>query len=237
VRTAGSLPLAAVRIGAAARLVALALATTLLLWPQAVAEPTFSADAVEAAYLYRFAAYVHWPEQSGGDAPFGIGVVDAEGVVDALEKLLPGLSVQHRPTRVVRVATASDLAQVQILYVGAAARHRALIDAAAHRPILLVLDQDNGLSLGAVINFLHVGHNLRFEVSLPAAARSGLKIDSDLLSVAEHVERGPRAELGCAPGSSRGSGLCTHGVALAAADDAAPLAHESSFFSGTLGRE
>jgi hypothetical protein len=238
VRTAGSLPFGAVRMGVAMRLSALTLALTFVLWrPDALAAPTFSADAVEAAYLYRFAAYVQWPEPSAGDVPFGIGVVDAEGVAEELEKLLPGLTVQHRPARVVRVAAASDLAAVQILYVGAAGRHRSLIDAAAHRPILLVLDQDDGLALGAVINFLHVGHNLRFEVSLPAATRSGLKIDSDLLSVAEHVERGPHAHLPCFPAGIAAAGFCGERLALAPAIDAGPRALRPDFFSGIAGGE
>jgi len=170
----------------------LALVGILLLWRPAMAATPFAQEAVEAAYLYRFAAYVEWPEFSGSDATFGIGVVDADGIASELEKLLPGLSIQGRPAQVVRVGSERDLAAVQILFAGAAGRHRALIEAATHRPILLVLDEESGLSLGAVINFLHVGHNLRFEVSLPAAARSGLKIDSGLLTVAERVERGPR---------------------------------------------
>jgi len=186
----------------------MASAAILLLWQAATGlAATFSQDAVEAAYLYRFAAYVEWPE-GGGDAPFDIGVADADGVASELEKLLPGLSIQHRPARLVRVETARDLASVQILYVGAASRHRALIEAAAQRPILLVLDQKDGLALGAVINFLHVEHNLRFEVSLPAAARSGLKIDSGLLSVAERVERGPRADVSCPADRATRTGFC-----------------------------
>ena len=215
-----------------------AFAAIFLLWHAASsAAATFSEDAVEAAYLYRFAAYVEWPEHSGSETSFGIGVVDAEGVANELDKLLPGLLVQQRPARVVRVQAAGDLPAVQILYVGAASRHRALIAAAAHRPILVVLDHSDGLSLGAVINFVHVGHNLRFEVSLPAAARSGLKIDSGLLSVAERVERGPQAEITCAPLSAPRPSACGYRIALRAGIAAAPVAADSRSSSRILGEQ
>ena len=54
-------------------------------------------------------------------------------------------------------------------------------------------DNEHGLDGGGVINFIEVNRNLRFEISLNAADRSGLKINSALLSVAARVERGRRA--------------------------------------------
>jgi hypothetical protein len=44
-----------------------------------------------------------------------------------------------------------------------------------------------------VINFVEAKRNVRFEISLIAADRARLKIDSALLSVAAHVERRPAA--------------------------------------------
>jgi hypothetical protein len=70
---------------------------------------------------------------------------------------------------------------------------RALIAAARKLSILTVTDEADGLATGSVINFVQVGRNIRFEVSLPAAARSKLRIDSGLLSVAARVEDLPRA--------------------------------------------
>ena len=47
----------------------------------------------------------------------------------------------------------------------------------------------DGLEGGGVINFVEVNRNLRFEISLDAADRAGLRIDSALLAVAAHVDR------------------------------------------------
>ena len=66
------------------------------------------------------------------------------------------------------------------------------------RPILIVTDDKRGLDAGGVINFIETERNVRFEISLLAADRARLKINSALLSVAARVERRPQASSGCA---------------------------------------
>jgi hypothetical protein len=150
-----------------------------------------SADAVKAAYLFRFASYVEWPDSTREAAVFVIGVMGAEDVAVHLERLLSGMSVRGRPAKVRRVREAEDLAGVHILYIGANVfrSSRPLRSRAIERPILLVTDADDGLDGGGVINFVELNRNLRFEISLDAAERSGLKIDAALLSVALRVDR------------------------------------------------
>jgi hypothetical protein len=156
---------------------------------QAFAAP-FSIDAVKAAYLFRFASYVQWPQSMQNEGPFLIGVVGADDVAVHLERLLTGMSVQGRTAQVRRVRTPDDLAGLHILYVGPNVFRsaRALRLRAIEKPILLVTDADDGIAGGAVINFIEANRNLRFEISLDAADRSGLKIDSALLSVAARVD-------------------------------------------------
>jgi hypothetical protein len=100
----------------------------------------FSIDAVKAAYLFRFASYVQWPEAARTEGPFLIGVVGAEDVAVHLDSLLTGMTVQGRPARVRRVATPEDLEGVHILYVGANAfrTSRPLRARAIEKPILIV---------------------------------------------------------------------------------------------------
>lgn len=159
----------------------------------------FSADAVKAAYLYRFAQYVEWPQPLPPDGAFVIGISGAEDVAVHLERLKPGLSVNGRPVKVIRVTRAQDLDGVHLLFIGDSAfkRTRALRARAIEKPILLVTENESGLDGGAIINFIEVNRNLRFEISLNAADRSGLKVNSALLSVAARVERRPQSAVGC----------------------------------------
>jgi hypothetical protein len=149
----------------------------------------YSADAVRATYLFRFSSYVVWPESSRSGA-FTIGTIGDDEVTAHLERLVNGMVVDGRPAKVRRVAAARDLEGLHILYVGANAfrSSRALRQLAIRKPILIVTSSREGLDGGGVINFVEVNRNLRFEISLDAADRGGLKIDSALLSVAARVE-------------------------------------------------
>jgi hypothetical protein len=161
-------------------------------WP--LRAETFSVNAVKAAFLYRFASYVDWPADSAAQ-PFVIAVAGHDDVAKQLDGLLPQVKVRGRAAQLRRVARASDLDGVHILYIGPEQlkRTRALRAAALERPILIVTDDSAGLDAGAVINFVEANRNVRFEISLIAADRARLKIDSALLSVAARVERRPQA--------------------------------------------
>jgi hypothetical protein len=159
----------------------------------------FSADAVKAALLYRFASYVEWPEDAS-TGPFVIAIIGAEEVAKQLDELLPRPTINGREAQVRRISKPAELDGVHILYVGpdALTRTRALRTAALDRPILIVTDAAKGLDSGGVINFIETERNVRFEISLLAADRARLKINAALLSVAARVERRPQAWSGCA---------------------------------------
>jgi len=170
------------------------LALVLALGVSLVRAETFSVEAVKAAFLYRFASYVEWPADSPA-SPFVIAVAGDESVARQLEGLLPRMVVNHQPVQLRRVSRVAELDGVHILYVGpeALTRTRTLRAAALERPILIVTDDDRGLDAGAIVNFVEAGRNVRFEISLIAADRARLRIDSALLSVAARVERRPPA--------------------------------------------
>ena len=163
----------------------------------------FTVEAAKAAYLFRFAQYVEWPSLAA-DSPFVIAISGAEDVAVHLERLLPGMSVNGHRVVVRRLTRAQELDGVHILYIGAKAfsRTRALRTQAIDRPILVVTDHELGLDGGGIINFIEVDSNLRFEISLIAADRSGLKINTQLLSVAARVERRPQGAINCIDGNT-----------------------------------
>ena len=144
----------------------------------------------------------------------------SEDVAVHLEHLLAGMSVNGRRATVRRVTRSQELDGVQVLFVAANAfaRTRSLRAAAIQRPILIVTEDENGLDGGAVINFIEVNRNLRFEISLNAADRSRLKIDTALLSVAARVERRPQGALNCLDGYPRLHRSAACNIRMASAD-------------------
>ncbi len=173
---------------------------------QAQAAGEYSEDAVKAAFLYRFADYIEWPPQAVPATTFVIAVLDDDGVARELEQLLPGHTIQGRSPEVHRITDIAQLGQAQMLYVGATPRSglRAVADAIGTRPVLLVTDEERGLSAGSAVNFLRDGRRVRFEVSLAAAERSGLRISSELLAVALRVHGAPLRTDDRTPGNHSG---------------------------------
>jgi hypothetical protein len=159
---------------------------------QSATDGQYSEDAVKAVFLYRFTSFVDWPAEPAPPAQFAIAVLDADGVADALGRLLPAHQIKERPAVVRKIARVRDLGDARILYVGAerAEELTAAVAATAGRPVLLVSGSPRALERGSAINFLLVDQRIRFEVSLSAANRAGLKISSELLSVAIRVVGG-----------------------------------------------
>ena len=168
----------------------------LLCWavsPAVRAQSAHSEDSVKAAYIYRFTGYVDWPEDAGAGHPFVIDVYEDPGLAAALKRLLPGHPINKQPAEVREVSRIQDLGNAQILYIGPG--HADFLRAvAAHqnRSMLIVSEDEKGLDLGSVFNFVTVDNRVRFEVSLTAADRAGIKISSELLSVAVRVHGGRR---------------------------------------------
>jgi hypothetical protein len=145
---------------------------------------TYSAENVKAAYLYHFAGYVEWPADDKG--PLSIGVIGDRQVVNDLQHILAGRTVQGRIVRVLEMKAGDDPSNIQVLYVGPGNTddlHR-LASLARQRHILLVSDAPGALELGSTINFVNVANRIRFEISVVSAKQAGLKLSSRLLSVA-----------------------------------------------------
>lgn len=155
--------------------------------------PSYSQDEIEAAFLYRFVGFVHWPAGARKASAFTVAVLDDAAVASDLERLLPSNELQGQHLRVRSISRIEQLGDAQILYIGESDEEvlRRWLAQVASRPVLVVTNQPGGLDAGSTINFLVVDRHVRFEISLAAARRAGLNISADLLSVAMHVEGRP----------------------------------------------
>jgi hypothetical protein len=162
------------------------------LLPAAHAQREAQEHEVKAAFLYRFLSFIEWPAQAFRDAkaPIAIGVLGADEVAASLEQTMPGRTAQGRPVVVRRLRAGEPLAGVHLLMVGRAEQERIaqLAKAAAAQHVVLVGDGDDALDRGAAIGFLIHDGRVRFQVSLPAAERSGARISSRMLAVAHNVQ-------------------------------------------------
>jgi uncharacterized protein DUF4154 len=160
-----------------------------------------SEEVVKAAYLFRLAGYVDWPDDvDKGD--FVIAVLGSPAMARQLRGLARTHLIKNHLVQVREAASVRDIPDVDILYVGAgnASSLRSWKPAAASRSTLIVTDEEGGLRHGGMLNFLTIDRRVRFEVSLTAAGQAHLKISSELLGLAVRVFGVPRQSRGfCGP--------------------------------------
>jgi hypothetical protein len=148
---------------------------------------------VKAAFLYNFAKFVDWPPQSfhGPDDPITICIVGQNPFGRMLEDTVNGKTLDGRAFAVRNVPAVQQAAGCQILFVSSSERkHLHSILESIKTPGILTVGESEGFAVsGGAINFKLEGGKLRFEINLDAAAKAGLQIRSNLLSLAEIVRK------------------------------------------------
>ncbi|HYF58364.1 MAG TPA: YfiR family protein [Burkholderiaceae bacterium] len=159
-------------------------------------EPDAPTDAqIKAAYIHRFLGFVEWPASQLPSAatPLLVGVAGADAVQLELERFVQGRPVQGRPVEVQRIAPDTPpRRQLHVVFVGderGAARR--VLDGYRDLPVLTVADGPWGAEAGAVLSFVPQDGRVRFQASLPAAERAGLRLSARLLGVAVRVTGAP----------------------------------------------
>ncbi|NML61566.1 YfiR family protein [Massilia sp. RP-1-19] len=146
---------------------------------------------VKAAYLYKFATFVEWPEGSFArpDSVLQIGVAGNDALADQLARTVGGRSVNGRTVSIRKLRRGESPAGLHILFVGAHDRAAIgdFLNAARGQSVLTVTDSDQALALGSMVNFVVAGQRLRFEVALDHVAPSRLRISARMLAAALRV--------------------------------------------------
>lgn len=157
------------------------------------AEPVSKEYQIKAAFLYNFANFVQWPEQSfdQADSPLVIGVFGANPFGTELDKAIRGRSINgHRLVATV-VQTPAAARQTHLLFVGATEDSKLdeLKAALGGAPVLTVGESAAFARLGGTITFVLRSDKLRFEINVGTAQKTGLKISAQLQKLATEVRR------------------------------------------------
>src|SRR5688500_6155043 len=113
---------------------------------------------VKAAFFYKIADCLEWPEAAFArpESPLLSGAARDEQVATELGGLTAGRTVAGRNIGVRRVKDADSLAGVHILFIGRAeaARLSQWLRMVQGRPVLIVTEMEGGLAQGSMINFI-----------------------------------------------------------------------------------
>jgi len=148
---------------------------------------------VKAAFLYKFLGYAEFPPGAffDGSSPVTIGVVGNDELAAELGRAVAGRSIHHRAVVVRALRDTEVQAPLHLLFIGGADPVRVgRLVRQANAAMLVVTECEDGLRQGSVINFRIIDERVRFDVSLDAAERNGIKLSSRLLTVANRVQKG-----------------------------------------------
>jgi hypothetical protein len=166
----------------------LRLALTLLPALGAAPAPAATPEAeVKAAYLYKLASFVRWPEGADIGSTFKVCVSGRSDVAGVLDQLVRGQQVAGRPIVIeqLRSAQADRARGCQVLFVGRGSP--TLFSATRGLPVLTVGDRNNG-TRGGVVDFLLRDGRVRLAIDRSTANAQHLELSSKLLDVAAVVE-------------------------------------------------
>ena len=151
--------------------------------------PAHTEFEVKAAFLYHFAKFVEWPEAAASKTAFEVCIVGDDPFGKAFEPFL-GQEVQGRRLKIIRHPNAVDIPRCQILFVSASHKDHVgqILRQVADEPVLTVSDIDGFAASGGVVNFVLRDRKVRFAINVEAADRSGVKMSSRLLKLAEIVK-------------------------------------------------
>jgi hypothetical protein len=144
---------------------------------------------VKAAFLLNFTRFIEWPAGSldGPDTPLSICILGDDPFGAALDHVVQGEVVNGRRVNVVRVKHLPPPKGCEVVFVAQQKDVKALAEV---RPGVLTVGEGEGfLREGGMIAFVIEDRRVRFEVNRRAAETAGLKLSSQLLTVAKNFER------------------------------------------------
>jgi hypothetical protein len=149
----------------------------------AAAAPVLDETQVKAAFLFNFAKFVQWPASEHG--PLVIGVVDDSQLSNALEKVIQGRAVNGRGLTLRRLTAGEDTAGCDLVFVpGARQRDAADVLRRTQGSVLTVGETVQFIRDGGMVRFFVEDNHVRFQINQKHAEAAGLKISSQLLTLA-----------------------------------------------------
>ena len=146
---------------------------------------------VKAAFLYNFAKFLEWPDDSGTDAQdeFVIGILGQDPFGSDIA-VIEGKSVNGKILRIVQSDSPAELNNCRVLFISGSVENRLddILKKLGSRPVLTVGDTHGYAHAGVMINLYKKENKIRFEINPGAAEKAGLRISSHLLRLARIID-------------------------------------------------
>jgi hypothetical protein len=149
---------------------------------------------VKAVFLFNFTQFIEWPTNAftGTNAPLTIGVLGRNPFGDFLAATVQGESANGHPIIVKQFGEAGPAKGCQILFISRSEtkKDKTILAALKGERLLTVSDIDGFAQNGGAVRFVTEDHKIHFRINLGTIKAAGLNVSSQLLRLAEIVDRG-----------------------------------------------
>jgi len=175
-------------------LIVIAICAAGTLSPAAAGTNSPTDDQVKAAFLYNFAKFVTWPEESfpGPDAPIRVVILGETPIRGHLATIVEGKKAQGRRFEIASARSAEDLGVPHVVFIAGedAGRVSRVLGSLNDPGVLTIGDCECFLGEGGMISFVVRDRKIRFQINSGVANDAGIEISSKLLSLGETVVQG-----------------------------------------------
>lgn len=145
---------------------------------------------VKAAYLYNFAKFIKWPENTfkNNTSPIIIGVLGKNIMTEQLAPLSLR-KVRNHPIKIQYIDSLKEAHGCQLLYIDIEEPEQLIpvLDELKTSQTVTIGDYKDFASGGGIIQFVTIRERLRFIINHDIARKNNIKIDVQLLSLAIDV--------------------------------------------------
>ena len=141
----------------------------------------------QSTFIYNFTRLIEWPaDYKSGD--FTIGVIGSGEVFNELKEYTTAKMVGVQPIKVVKYNTPAEITKCHILFVsfGKSKDLPAILAKLAGGSTLIVSENKAAIEKGSALNFVIIEDKLKFELKTSNATSVGLKIHSNLETMASN---------------------------------------------------
>ena len=144
---------------------------------------------LKVVFLYRFLSFISWPEHTVGNGTLDMCILGQDPFGKRL-KIIENQKTPKRQIRVRRGVSFTDFPSCHILFIAQSEKEwlRKVLDKTETLPLLTVSDIPEFAAQGGMIGFItDKQRKIKFEVNLKSANQANVKIDAQMLEVAQRV--------------------------------------------------